>query len=385
MMQDPGEKVIPGQLGEFAITLDTGCLFMVNGSQGNSNNAYVCFTSKLIEMYHCGLVPVPLPNPPLRLEGVLPNHLKCTLYASPNNLCQQSLQGQPNRGMVSVAIQIKKCPEQGLKRIRLAVGLQLTTLRHYTVIQQHAWYTQLVDMLDVLDYPVDGYKPSSNITGLHVHLWDCSVDYRPLNIPHRAVVTVSTFMISSNLTTAISGCTLRFVAEDCTLSLAPYSTKRNGTSKKLEEHKITVLPAALLICVVELGLFEISLRLSERATISFPKYDLRAAINDVHIRTCSDSGRVLAQFLSYIASEGDLIDTHLDESTDDSLRFSKDDTGSLSEKEDIFPTFQEPIPEEQQHAVNNLLIDAMEDYPHATGMFKIYVTIQILGVNAVNE
>lgn len=142
---------------------------------------------------------------------------------------------------------------------------------------------------------------------------------RPQYLPIRTVITLGTFMISSNIATASTGCTLRFIAEDCTLNLAPQKLPSphdvaNSKSKTIE-HKITVLPASELVCIVDLGLLEISLRMSEQATASFPKFDLRASINDVHIRTCSDSAASLASLITYIATEGDII-TNNDEDND---------------------------------------------------------------------
>lgn len=78
-----------------------------------------------------------------------------------------------------------------------------------------------MDMFDVVDYTVSGYTPLGVITEMHLHLWDCAIDYRPLYLPYRAIATLGSFMISSNITASSSGCTLRFIAEDCTLSLAP--------------------------------------------------------------------------------------------------------------------------------------------------------------------
>lgn len=40
-----------------------------------------------------------------------------------------------------------------------------------------------------------------------------------------------------------------------------------------------------------------------------PRVDLRASNNVLHIRTCSDSARLLAQLIVYLASYGDLGDT----------------------------------------------------------------------------
>lgn len=60
----------------------------------------------------------------------------------------------------------------------MAIGAQKTTLRHNTALPEHMWLTQLIDMFDVLDYPVQGYTPFGVVTEMHLHLWDCAIDYR---------------------------------------------------------------------------------------------------------------------------------------------------------------------------------------------------------------
>uniref|UniRef100_A0A182Y760 Autophagy-related protein 2 n=1 Tax=Anopheles stephensi TaxID=30069 RepID=A0A182Y760_ANOST len=321
-VRDAQKHVIPGQFGEFVIRLASGYVFSVSGFHGNANLGYLCIQAKSAEFYHCGLIPTPCNNPPLRLiNSVLPAYLQSTLYPTPKSLTLHEQRGCTNREMLSLAIQIKSVPDLAIKRIRLAAGIQLTTLRHHATLQQHAWLTQLLDMLDVVDYPVPGYVPLGVVTEMHLHLWDCAIDYRPLYFPYRAVITVGSFMISSNITTASSGLTLNFIAEDVTLSLAPQQislTATGGKDSSVSSHhhhqamasnssKITVLPSNELVCVLEVGLFEISLMLNERVTVKFPKFDLRTAINDVHVRTCADSARALAQLIGYLAAEGDLL------------------------------------------------------------------------------
>lgn len=216
-----------------------------------------------------------------------------------------------------------------------------------------------MDFFDVKEDLIPGYTPFTVLTELHLHLWDCSIDYRPLHYPFRAVATIGTFTISSNLATGSVGCTLRFVAEDAALCLAPQIIAASNV--KQEDNKITVMPSTELICVAELGLFEISLRLNEKVTSLSPKYDLRAAIKDLHIRTCSDSGKALLEFISYLASEGDLIEEY---ERDD----EKSETSSvipMSEHEDdLLQTSDRRVPEvtqSQQQHVNTLVADAMEE------------------------
>ncbi|KYN22683.1 Autophagy-related protein 2 like protein A [Trachymyrmex cornetzi] len=88
--------------------------------------------------------------------------------------------------------------------------------------------------------------------------------------------------------------TLRFIAEDVALFI----------SDKLREKLVNLKRD--YVCVMNFGLFELSLRLNERMYGGVPRVDLRASNNVLHVRTCSDSGRALMQLLTYIANDGDL-------------------------------------------------------------------------------
>lgn len=168
------------------------------------------------------------------------------------------------------------------------------------------WLTQLIDMFDVTDYAVEGYTPMSVVTEMHLHLWDSTIDYRPINFGYRAIITLGTFILSSNITTASSGLTLRFIAEESSMCLAPHTTRVPTDKVSRNNTVISVLPASELVSLLDLELFEISLRLNDKPTASYPKFDLRATMNGVFLRTCSDSAEVLAQFITYLANEGDL-------------------------------------------------------------------------------
>uniref|UniRef100_A0A1B0D0K3 Autophagy-related protein 2 n=1 Tax=Phlebotomus papatasi TaxID=29031 RepID=A0A1B0D0K3_PHLPP len=310
-VRDSKNLVIPEQFGEYVIRVDCLSLFTVKGYCGNENLGFVCLEVVDADLYHCGIMPSPSSDPPIRwFESMFPDYLLRTIYSTPKDLTMQKSKRNKEREMISLAIQIKHCPEQRLKRIRVAAGIEMATLRHNPSQPEHTWLTELLDMFDVMDYPVLGYTVSGVVTEMHLHLWDCAIDYRPLYFPYRAVITLGNFMISSNITTTSPGCTLRFVAEDCTFSLAPQVIE--VPAKDTLESDYPKIPENLhgdsrdLVCVVDLGLFEISLRLNEKATSFAPKFDMRAALNDVHIRTCADSARALAQLISYIAAKGDL-------------------------------------------------------------------------------
>ncbi|GAB0095176.1 Autophagy-related protein 2 [Sergentomyia squamirostris] len=365
-VRDSKNLVIPEQFGEYVIRVECLSLFTVKGYCGNENLGFVCLEVVDADLYHCGLMPSPNSDPPLRwFDSLLPDYLLKTIYGTPKDLTMQRSKRTKEREMITLAIQIKHCPEQRLKRIRVAAGIEMATLRHNPSPPEHTWLTELLDMFDVVDYPVLGYTVSGVVTEMHLHLWDCAIDYRPLYFPYRAVITLGNFMVSSNITTTAPGCTLRFVAEDCTLSLAPQVV--DAPPKDLTESDYPRIPQNLhgdhrdLVCVVDLGLFEISLRLNEKATNYAPKFDMRAALNDVHVRTCADSARALAQMISYIAANGDLekFDGAGDDICESSVTIGETDADLLSVR-----SSQVSIPEvtqSQQQHVNTLMAEAMQE------------------------
>ncbi|XP_037027616.1 autophagy-related protein 2 homolog B [Bradysia coprophila] len=356
-VRDSQSHVIPGQLGEFVIKCNSAVVFSTNGYHGNENLGYVCLQVKSAEIYHFGLIPVPSSNPPLRsINCVLPSHLYGTLYPSPKGISNCTSKGATNREMIGLALQLKSIPDQRIKKIKVAAGIQKTTLRHFTALQEHTWLMQLIDMFDVTDDPVLGYQPMGVVTEMHLHLWDTVIDYRPLHFSHRSIITVGTFILSSNITTASSGLTLRFIAEDGTMCLAPQKRPDAQTENKNKGNTvISVLPASELVCVLDLELFEISLRLNDKATVSFPKLDLRTTVNGVYLRTCSDSAEILGQFITYLANEGDLVGP-TDQSDENEM---PSDEELLSTKATTRP--RQEISATQHERIKTLMEEAMQE------------------------
>lgn len=253
------------------------------------------------------------------------------------------------------------------QKIKVAAGIQMTTLRYFTSVPEHSWLTLVIDFFDVMDYAVEGYIPMQVITEMHFHLWDMILDYRPVNFDYRIIVSAGTFIVSSNISTASSGITLRFIIEDCTLSLAPY--KRSTDNKKRNNTVISALPASELVCVLDLELFEISLRLNDKATASFPKFDLRTTINGVYLRTCSDSAEVLAKFITYVASEGDLVG-----------QTNESDENEMQSNEELLSTKatrpRQEITATQHERIKSLMAEAMQESVQLVpGKFKSLVVL----------
>ncbi|XP_034941345.1 autophagy-related protein 2 homolog B [Chelonus insularis] len=340
-VRDGLSNVIPGQQGELILRIEDGTIFCVNSYKGNVNLGYVCTMVKSISLNHCGLTTTPSTTPPLRsINSVIPRHCQPAIYRSENGV--QETPGSAEKDMLTVAVRIQAAHQtHHIKTFRVAVGIRNATLRHRMCSSQTSWFNQFTDCLDVIDHPVAGYSPPGVLTELHLHLWNCAVDYRPLYLPLRSMVTLGSFSVSSNIAAKTNTSTLRFIAEDIALFL----------SEKLGNH---VDLKRDYVGVMDLGLFELSLRLNEKMCGGAPRVDLRASNNVLHVRTCADSGRALMQLLTYFASDGDL--TPNTGSTESIAVPSSGDEESLLGDECI-----NTLSKSQEERVNSLMEEAMED------------------------
>uniref|UniRef100_A0AAR2KEJ5 Autophagy related 2B n=1 Tax=Pygocentrus nattereri TaxID=42514 RepID=A0AAR2KEJ5_PYGNA len=165
-------------------------------------------------------------------------------------------------------------------------------------LQHRVVPSSLVDFLNVSDEPVLGYTPPSSVTTLHLHLWSCSLDYRPLYLPLRSLLTVETFSISSSVSLDHSSSSLRIILDEAALFL---SDKSNAVSVNLARDYVQV---------VDMGTLELRITAVKPSTDgerTEPRFELRCSSDVIHIRTCSDSCAALMNLIQYVASYGDLL------------------------------------------------------------------------------
>ncbi|XP_011303463.1 autophagy-related protein 2 homolog B [Fopius arisanus] len=336
-VRDGSSNVIPGQQGELILRVEDATIFCVNSYKGDSNLGYVCTMVKTVGLNHCGLITIPSQTPPLRsINSVIPRHCQPLIYRSREGT------DQLEKDMLTVAVRIQAAHQtHHIKTFRVAVGIRNATLRHRMCTSQTSWFSQFMDCLDVVDHPVAGYSPPGVLTELHLHLWNCAVDYRPVYLPMRSMLTLGSFNVSSNIAAKTNTSTLRFIAED----IALFISEKLGNNVDLRRD---------YVCVMDLGLFELSLRLNEKMCGGGPRVDLRASNNVLHIRTCADSGRALTQLLTYFANDGDMAPNTV--STESIAVPSSGDEESLLGDDSI-----NTLSKSQEERVNSLMEEAMED------------------------
>lgn len=298
--RDAKNDVLPGRHGEVMVILEQGTIFVASGYQGIIDLGYVCIWSDKGHIYHKAEninsdYPIILdPAKPLStscLDAVLyPNDSGVTTKLGASHIKVDN----ENQDQIVISMKMDFDLTRNLKSIILAGCLRGATMRHYMSTTPESWVTQIGDMFDVQDYPIAGYVIPDVLTEMNFHLWGCALDYRPLHLPIRALLTVDALSISSNLTISSNTSVLHFIIEDAALFL---SNKLSARTVRLKED---------YVCVADLGVFELCLRIVEDLVSKKPKIDLLASNNAIHIRTCADSCKALMELLIYLASDGDL-------------------------------------------------------------------------------
>lgn len=292
-------QVIPEQWGQVLLRGEAIRMYFVKGFTGDDNLSYLSLEADKLSAFHCDMVPGPVARnlPLMGFQTPMPDYLLetlCTSSSSDITTTEPYYHEQGKRKMLTLAIRIKAMPEQQIKRIELATAVKNATLKYsQTPTMQPTWIMELLDLFDVIDYPIPGYMPVKVVTTTHLHLWDCAIDYRPLRLKHRAVVTLGNFMFNTSVTTLSHDLTMRLVVEDATLAIAEYDSKKECTVDQLA-------------CILELGLFEASCRTNGTNTGDVRHTDIRVTLNDVHLRICADSARAIHELGQHVYNQGDL-------------------------------------------------------------------------------
>ncbi|KAG8522721.1 Autophagy-related protein 2A, partial [Galemys pyrenaicus] len=341
----------------------------------------------------------------LELPGFAPPaRLAPTIYPSEEGVIERGASGRKGQGrasnMLSTAVRIHLDPRKNVKEFLVTLRLHRATLRHCMALPGQSWHAQvsgsvggavggasqssppgrapakggegirqcpvqgveesphphppptctpkLLEFLDVLDDPVLGYLPPAVITVLHTHLFSCAVDYRPLYLPVRVLITAETFTLSSNIIMDTSTFLLRFILDDSALYL---SDKCEAETLDLRRDYVCVLDVDLLELVIKTwkgstegrlvrvgpalegwagGAFPmgglcfgscvcagavipaVSLLDGPRPSLprgagpSQPLFELRCSNNVVHVHSCADSCALLVNLLQYVLGAGDL-------------------------------------------------------------------------------
>uniref|UniRef100_A0A8C7DGC0 Autophagy related 2B n=1 Tax=Oncorhynchus kisutch TaxID=8019 RepID=A0A8C7DGC0_ONCKI len=342
------KTILNNRHGEFWLEVKNGVLFSVTQYEGYKDRHYICFHTSNICLYHQGKTGDVKPGHTFELPcRTRPHWLEPAIYPSETDRASPSEGiGLEDHSMLSVAVKISsQNMERNVKEFLVAVGVRGTTLQHRVVPPKLGWYDQIVDFLNVSDEPVLGYIPPASVTTLHLHLWSCSLDYRPLYLPLRSLLVVETFSISSSVSLDHSSSTLRIILDEAALFL---SDKSNAVSVNLMRDYVQV---------VDMGTLELRITAVKPGVdgeLTEPRFELRCSSDVIHIRTCSDSCAALMNLIQYVASYGDLVPPPGPEAKS---TCSKHRAKASSRP----PSQAPPLPDAEQQMLQDLMSEAMEE------------------------
>lgn len=286
-------------LGEIAAEFNDVTFFIAACYKSQVDLSYLCLQSQKVSFQHAPLVPQ---GAHASMESAFSGaELQSTLYHTEPGI-KQADAGRSGEPMFAFAIKVSSDSVKNIKEILFSLGLRRCTVRHRMLSSKQMWLTQLKDFFDVKDDPVLGFSSPAVVTVFHTHVWEGAIDYRPIHLPLRVLVTIETFSVSSNITIESNVSLLRFIVDDAALYL---SDKCTG-SANIRNY----------VCVLDLGMFELSLFTSDGSEQSHPQVELRMSNNAVNVRTCSDSCSALLQLVQYIAADGDLVPSYEPEPPD---------------------------------------------------------------------
>uniref|UniRef100_A0A670ZVT8 Autophagy related 2B n=1 Tax=Pseudonaja textilis TaxID=8673 RepID=A0A670ZVT8_PSETE len=345
--QDDG-RVFEDKHGEFWFEFCNGSLFCVTKYEGFEDKHYICLHCNSLNLYHQGVVEETISLSEIKLPSAThPHWLEPTVYFSeeegPNTAFSDGV-GAECLSMLSVAIKIQSNKsETNTKEFLVAVGLRGATLQHRVLPSGLSWHEQILYFLNISDEPVLGYNPPASITTFHIHLWSCALNYKPLFLPTRCLLTVETFSISSSMALDKSSSTLRIILDEAALHL---SDKSNATVNLQKDY----------VQVMDMGLLELTIRTVKSESgeeRSNPYFELHCSSDVIHIRTCSDSCAALMNLIQYIASYGDL---------NPPAKMEQLNQIKMEAEASSFPPSQGPVlPEADQQILRDLMSDAMEE------------------------
>uniref|UniRef100_H3BF07 Autophagy related 2A n=1 Tax=Latimeria chalumnae TaxID=7897 RepID=H3BF07_LATCH len=293
-------KKLEGFHGEVVLDVENGTLFSVSQYKGQVDLNYLCIESNKVALYHKAIVEDYLLPDRLEVPNFYPpEQLNPTIYCSEEGVETKLCGGRKEKSlnMLSTAIKINLDMKKNVKEFLVALRLRGATMRHSRALTNQSWHEQLLDFLDVLDEPILGYTPPTVITVLHTHLLICAVDYRPLYLPVRVMITAETFTLSSNIIVDTATFHLRFILDDSAVYL----------SEKCDVETVDLKRD--YVCVLDVDLLELAITTwkgSSTGKLAQPLFELRCSNNVVHLHTCADSCAMLANLIQYVVNNGDL-------------------------------------------------------------------------------
>ena len=347
------------QTGQVFVELRNASLFTVSQYLGNPNLDYVCIQADSCSIYHkIGLVPVPVIEN-FNSTSDISSHLVSIVYPLQKGIESvfntRKAKSSSTPKMVTVVLKLELEEKRSMKQCLVASLLTGLTLRHQFLPVGQSFIEQLMDMFDIQDIEVSGYKPPTFLTEAHFHVNDCAIDYKPVQLSTRVIATVSSFALSSNVVAYSPQSTLQIVMDNVSLYLSDNCTT---DFIDLRHNFVNVLSVALLEMCLKLKTTQ-----SSTSKAACPELELIVSNSHINMWTCADSCALLAALIRYIAEDGDIDMSDSYNENESKETFSCDGDESDSERSLHFksPTNTTNLKASYEKHLEDLLAEAAAD------------------------
>ncbi|GAB6029298.1 autophagy- protein 2 [Chamberlinius hualienensis] len=294
--EDSLSEVVPQNVGRLHILTDDCQFSILAPPDDSSDSSYICLHANRALVYHKGNVSASTIEPHTLTSDNINIDENLVLHLSDGISKVKTLVGDEsdNSDMISLVVRTVMDKERNLKTFRLAFALRGATYHYLMSESSERLFTQVSNFFNVTDYPIAGYEMPRTVTEMHIHAWECAIDYRPLYLPLRVMLNMDSFSITSNVAVQTNSSIVKMILEEACLSLSKQCATSN-VNLKLD-----------YVCVMDLSLFELILLMNDEKNSERPKKNLQAFISKLNIRTCVDSCIAIQDLLKYFANDGDL-------------------------------------------------------------------------------
>ncbi|PAA46669.1 hypothetical protein BOX15_Mlig014977g1 [Macrostomum lignano] len=285
------------QAGAVLLDFTDAEVFTVTGHGGNPNKVYTTVALGDFSLYHAGLVPLSFFSEPCfhQLTAPLPEQLQLVL--SPNSHMAGSatdkMQFSSRRRQPMLSLAVDAELKSRLKECSIALLVSRAALHYRMQPRQQFWLSQLMNMFELLDYPIEGYSAPLVRTTLHVSFSDIALNYRPTKLQIGSILTVRNAYISSTVQLEANSSACDFLFENADL----YLTDRAGSAKWKRDYAHV---AGFEVLELHVGMND------STGVLRKPKFILNCSSRGLQFHLCSDSLQALLSLMSHLANEGDL-------------------------------------------------------------------------------
>ncbi|KAI8145032.1 hypothetical protein BJV82DRAFT_666949 [Fennellomyces sp. T-0311] len=242
----------------------------------------------------------------LALDRIAPNPLPIVYRTMP-----KKLNAKRNTGMVSLVAKLVSIPE--LSKINkitsvVACNLCLGFSMDFSIVEHLSGFQGIPEDMVFIDPPAQYNK-------IYAHVFDTSVEYKPLHMPSKAVVVVDDVQVITEILSGgqpiidVKACVQSLnvlLMDDATDVDEKYIDQAAVRLAKRSVDAMTYWTTLGFPCVLNVSKFEACVKAKIDKHVQAPDIDIAVLSNVVVLQGCTDSFHSLMNFLTYVANQGDL-------------------------------------------------------------------------------